>query len=308
MREYWAASFPPIGEPLRLVRWLVLTHTGSMAAYPEGGPRGESTATAILCVVAIATLWRRRARTPLALLLAPFALTFVAAALRRYPYGGEARIAQHLAPMFCLMTGLGGAVVLRALPRPRDASRGLALAVIGLAGLGVGSVVRDRATPYRSDFEHQAREFARWFWIEKGRGAELACSRSEFGVIEPRPLHFTTALYVCYREICRPRPPEGGPRLGDVTGDHPFRCVVFDEFPLANPSFVALKDVVCATLPLRSVEKYVIESETAPGRQVVTLFEFAPPTAHPGPIATRETRWPPAGTRVASGSRRAVPK
>ena len=304
MCDYWEDSFPPIGEPLRLIRWLILTHTGSMAAYPDGGQRGGSTATAILCIIAIATLWRRRVRTPLALLLAPFGLTLAAATLRRYPYGGEARIAQHLAPMICLMAGLGWAVVLRALPRPRDTSRGLALAVIGLAALGIGSVVRDRATPYRSDYEHHSREFARWFWNEKSRGAELACSRAEFAVVEPRPLHFSTAMYACYREICRPKPPEGGPRLGDVTADHPLRCVVFDEFPLANPSFVPLKDVICATFPLRSVEKFVIESEYDPKRQVVTLFEFAPPSPHPGPIITREMRWPPAESQVASGSRR----
>jgi hypothetical protein len=304
MRGYWGDSFPPLGEPLRLVRWLILTHTGSMFAYPDGGQRGESTATAILCIVAIVTLWRRGCRPPLTLLLAPFGLTLVAASLRRYPYGGEARIAQHLAPMICLLTGLGASVVVLTLPRPRDRSRGLALALIGLGLLGMGSVARDFATPYRSDFELHAREFARWFWIEKGRDSELACARADYGVIEPRSLHFATALYVCYREICRPRLHEGGPRLGAVTGDHPLRCAVLDEFPMTNPSFVAFKDVISARLPLRAIDRFVIESRSGPRRQVVTVFEFAPSGTHPGPIEVRETRWPPAGFQVASRASR----
>jgi hypothetical protein len=304
MRGYWTDSFPPIGDPLRLLRWFVLTHTGSMFAYPDGGQRGESAATAALCLVAIAALWRRGGRIPLALLLAPFGLTLVAASLRRYPYGGEARIAQHLAPMICLLTGLGSAVVLRALPRPRDTRRGLAVTLAGLVCLGIGTVARDFATPYRSDYEFRAREFARWFWTEKGRDAELACSRSDFGVIEPRPLHFATSLYICYREICRPSPPWRGPRLGLVSGDHPLRCAVFDEFPLANPSFLALKDLVTATLPLRSVERFVIESKSGPRRQVVTVFEFAPPAGHLAPITVQETRWPPTPPEVASRSSR----
>ena len=140
------------------------------------------------------------------------------------------------------MAGLGVAVILRALPRPRDFSRGMVLVMLGLVVLGIGSVARDRASPYRTDYEHHAREFARWFWKEKSRDAELACARSEYGVIEPGTQHYNAALYICYREICRPRPPEDGPRLGAVTGDHPLRCVIFDEFPLANPAFVALKD------------------------------------------------------------------
>jgi hypothetical protein len=190
------------------------------------------------------------------------------------------------------------------LPRHRDTRRGLAVALAGLVCLGIGSVARDFATPYRSDYELRAREFARWFWAAKGRDAELACSRSDFEVIEPRPLHFATSLYVCYREICRPSPPWKGPRLETVTGDHPLRCTVFDEFPLANPSFVALKDLVTATLPLRSIERFVIASKSGPRRQVVTVFEFAPPSDHPAPITVRETRWPPAPPEVASGPRR----
>jgi hypothetical protein len=304
MRDYWADSFPPIGEPFRLLRWLILTHTGQMFAYPEGGRGGESSGTALLCVVALASLWRRRQRTVLALIVAPFGLTLIAAALRRYPYGGEARISQHLAPMICLMAGLGAAVILKRLPRPRDGSRGLALAMIGLFVLGVASVSRDWAKPYRTIDEQLARDFSRWFWNDQAREAELTCSRAEFGVREPKALHFTTATYVCYREISRPSPPVDGPRLRNVTADHPLRCVVFDEFPLANPSFVAFRDTIVARFPLRSVERFVVGTHAQPRRMVFTVFEFAPRAVPERPITTREIRWSPAGVRMIAGSRK----
>ena len=42
-------------------------------------------------------------------LLAPFALALVAASLKRYPYGSEARLMQFAAPSICLLSGLGAA-------------------------------------------------------------------------------------------------------------------------------------------------------------------------------------------------------
>ena len=45
----------------------------------------------------------------LLLLLTPFVLTFLAALAGKYPYGGSARIAQHLAPSLCLLAGTGAA-------------------------------------------------------------------------------------------------------------------------------------------------------------------------------------------------------
>ena len=46
LQKYWANSFPPLDSPVRLVKWLISTHAGSMLAYPGGGSRGASSATA----------------------------------------------------------------------------------------------------------------------------------------------------------------------------------------------------------------------------------------------------------------------
>ena len=89
--EHWGDTFPPLGQPLRLLRWLVSTHAGGLLAYPVGGPNGGSTLTLIACAAGVALLCRRRKWLLLAVLLMPLALNFVAACLHRYPYGGHVR-------------------------------------------------------------------------------------------------------------------------------------------------------------------------------------------------------------------------
>ena len=65
--------------------------------------------TAICFAWGAVVLWRRRSGTVLALALIPFALGLAAAVLRRYPYGMSNRTMQYLAPMICLLGGLGAA-------------------------------------------------------------------------------------------------------------------------------------------------------------------------------------------------------
>src|SRR6516164_351060 len=92
---------------------VVAVHTGNMFAYPVGRRHGGCTIIFLLCVAGAAEFFRQRRFVVLTLLLAPFAFTLVAAALRRYRYGGSARIAQHLAPAICLLAASGIAAVLR---------------------------------------------------------------------------------------------------------------------------------------------------------------------------------------------------
>ena len=49
-------------------------------------------------------------------------LTFIAAALRRYPYGGHVKLNIYMAPAFCMLAGLGGAFFVRWLARWRGAA------------------------------------------------------------------------------------------------------------------------------------------------------------------------------------------
>jgi hypothetical protein len=154
---YWQESFPP-GQPFALLKWLVLIHTGNLMAYPVGGPNGLSALTCLLFLAGVWQAGRARQWDLLSLSLVPFALTLTAAALHRYPYGGSARVAQHLAPAICLLTGLGTAGLLRRL-RLADTQPRWALAACVLLGLvGAGGLARDLVKPYKTEGDRMVRQ------------------------------------------------------------------------------------------------------------------------------------------------------
>lgn len=109
----WRNSFPPVAQLWRLPFWFLKVHTGNLLAYPFGSKNGGSSATFVLVVLGSVSLWRQRQRAFLLLLLGPLALMLIAAALRQYPYGTSARVAQHMAPAFCMLAGLGLLAALR---------------------------------------------------------------------------------------------------------------------------------------------------------------------------------------------------
>ena len=156
MRAYWRGSFPP-HQPLRFLAWLIQIHTGNMFAYPVGGKNGGSTATLLVFLVGLAVVFRRRRRL-LVLLLAPFALTFIAALMQRYPYGGSARVAQHLAPVICLLAGTGIAWLVERLVHRPDHLRAAPWIAGGLlATVGMVGMVRDIVHPYKTPADENAR-------------------------------------------------------------------------------------------------------------------------------------------------------
>lgn len=104
--DMWEKTFPPLTNPVQFVKWFLYMHTGNMLAYPIGGDKGASTLTFLLVIVGSVRLWRRD-RSLLLLLLAPLLLTFLAAAFKKYPYGGSARTSLYMAPAFCTLAGLG---------------------------------------------------------------------------------------------------------------------------------------------------------------------------------------------------------
>lgn len=111
--DMWTQAFPPLAEPWKLPVWLVGIHTGNFFAYPVGGRAPGSAATLILFIIGAVYLWRRNRPLLLTLVLTPFVLTFIAAALHKYPYGGSVRTSMYLAPAICLTAGLGLYRVLR---------------------------------------------------------------------------------------------------------------------------------------------------------------------------------------------------
>jgi hypothetical protein len=148
MEDYWSDGFPP--APVgRCIVWFVLTSTGQMAAYPIGASNGGSTLTVLLCLVGAWQYAKARQWKWLVLFAAPFGLWLLAAALHRYPYGAAFRLSQHVAPIICLLAGLGTAALIDR-PGWSEVRRWRwACVAFGLLGLvGVGGLVRDVAQPY----------------------------------------------------------------------------------------------------------------------------------------------------------------
>lgn len=152
----WGPGFPPVNQPWRLPLWLLDSHTGNMMAYPFGGRNGGSTLTFLLVLTGAVILWRRQ-RGLLLLLLAPLLFNFIAAAMQRYPYGYSARLAQHVAPAFCLLAGLGLATILRVSFPARRVPRAMRVATLVLASCAVIGIVADVIRPYKTfaDWENR---------------------------------------------------------------------------------------------------------------------------------------------------------
>ncbi|MHC5023315.1 MAG: glycosyltransferase family 39 protein [Planctomycetota bacterium] len=146
--QTWSFTFPPLSEPWRLPLWFLDVHTGNMLAYPTGGNRGGSAATFVLCVIGGVVLWRLR-RRDLLLLLSPLPLMFVAAAMEKYPYGGSARVAQHLVPMVCILAGGGLAAALGWRAGPDAADRRVQIACMVFVLFALAGIARDIAKPYK---------------------------------------------------------------------------------------------------------------------------------------------------------------
>ncbi|MGO9470632.1 MAG: hypothetical protein ACLQIB_01155 [Isosphaeraceae bacterium] len=238
---YWRAAFPPWDEPWKLPLWLIETHTGNMLAYPVGDRNGASTATFLCLIAGIAVLWRHGRRTPLWLLLSPFAMGLLAAILGQYPYGGATRITIYQAPSICILSGLGIAALIRRLAPARQ-RRYLVFSVGALAALGAFWAGRDLLQPYRTREDQVTRQFARWFWTEYGRDADVLCAAGDLGLdfLPKRKTPGACAVYLCHRRIFAPATAERKQGNFDVfseahNGDRPVRLVFVDEVPRDNP-------------------------------------------------------------------------
>jgi len=200
---YWDASFPP-AAPLEWPVWLLSSHTGNLFAYPVGGKAGASALTFFCCLLGVRELWRGGKRDLLALLTAPFLLTLAAAVLRKYPYGGSARVAQHLAPSICLLAGFGLSTFLR--------RRAFPVAILLLVLLGMGGVVRDLLHPYKTPGDEQVRRLARQLSERTGPNDYLLVCEA------PERLHPSIEWYLRLspqvvwaggpRELCTDLPPD----------------------------------------------------------------------------------------------------
>ncbi len=284
MRAQWVAAFPPRTGPLALIKWLAMVHTGGMFGYPCGGENGASTATFLVVVVGAVVLWRRGERTITLALLGPFAMTLIASALRRYPYGGvahgsPARVAQYLAPSICLLAGLGAGWLIEQVKSPGRRYRLRVMVLAGLCGAGVAPLALDAAHPYRAVHAERARAFARAFWPDFDRDAEPVCLRWDVEIEPWDATNLNVAVYLCNQRIYSPRRKQGlGPNLRAVSATRPIRCVL----PLADPTsprvaaWLRRMSEIYQLRSSRSMDVNMAEPEAPPRVEHYTIYEFTP--------------------------------
>lgn len=229
MKDFWAEAFPPLVDPVKLFLWFTQVHTGRTFAYPCGGEDGGSILTFVAFTTAIVWMLRNHRLQDLAILLSPLVVTLVAAAIKRYPYGGSGRITQHFVPSICLLAGLG-VWRLIAITCAVGSQRRAALSVCCvLAIFGGGFLIRDIVHPYKKKRDLLPRELAREFWCESNT-TERPVSVAD-DLREPFALHSLQALsaaqFLCNQYIQAPTTDRG---ISSTEWGHvPLRCVVFQD-------------------------------------------------------------------------------
>ena len=228
----WQDSFPPLAHPIQLIGWFLGEHTGSMLAYPVGGPKGGSTAAFLCCAAGLIVLARRRQGWLLALLLLPLGLNFVAAAMHRYPYPQHMKFGLYFGGDLLRLDGRGHCGRAR-LARPARQ----AFQFAGDADLVDGSCPgRRRIDRPRFDLSVQVghdvagQGFRPLVLVRLGHDSELVCLETDWKK-DLSPGTYTwgwSSLYLCNQRIYSPRHARGEPpHLERVSAERPLRCVLF---------------------------------------------------------------------------------
>ena len=228
MQTGWEHAFPPLHSAKQMALFLLESHTGEALAYPAGGGRGSSSLTALCCLTALVLLLHGRRFWLATLFTVPLMLNFTAAALHAYPYMGHPRVTLYMAPIFCLLTGLGGAAILSVLKNRRwFVGAPAVVALVLLATIGCVASVRDFLKPYKETCWQRNRDFARWFWADKAQDAELLCVSTDCKLplsVAPNA-DVLGSVYYCNQRIYSRRHAKGlPPQLEQVSQDRPLRC------------------------------------------------------------------------------------
>ncbi len=293
---FWAEAFPPSWrDPAALGRWLVRTHTGPMFAYVPGIRDAWVTALVFGCFV-IGILSRiRRDPGPVLVLVLPFLLTFLAAVLRRYPYGLSVRAFQFLAPATLVLAAAGLAWLCARSRRPTLIPWVIPALAAGLVGLGLWRAGQDLGHPYRTPWDRTGREFARWFWTEFAADAELVCVRTDLGIpFRPGEWAYDAVdQYLCLQRIYSARHRQARPpRWEAISPSHPLRCVLLNRMPSEVPAFLQWIAAHRDRYRLREVRTYpATRSDHLEPAQTYVVCEFVPTTpavgTTPHPSAAR---------------------
>lgn len=295
MKECWAQAFPPTESIGSFFTWLVWTHTGDMLPYPVGSANGGSTLTFLWIVTALTMLAVHRQGAFVLAAVVPLGLNFLAALLERYPYGGHVRLMLYMAPLFCLLAGLGAAYLTRWFFRVGPYQRAcLAGFLLLFAAIPTMSVVRDFIRPYKHTEYLANRNFAQWFWTNHELDSEVVCLKTDLGLdFAPGTFEWGDgALYECNMRIYSPRHAAGEEPSWDTISDtRPLRCVLFrvPEMPFDNERFQAWLDQMSQKYELTDWSRHPFGRFAGHDDLLATygveVFEFVP----------RDTATPPTG-------------
>lgn len=301
LRAYWAEAFPPLSGLWALLRWLTLTHTGPLFAYPGGGKDGASSATLILFILGAVVLRKRGRGDVVAVCLAPFALALAAAFLKRYPYGGEARQMQFLVPNICLLAGIGAGSIFERLPMSWSISfagkrlstmplpAATVLGVAALTAMGAIPLYLDGTHPYRRLCDQQARRFATEFWPALAKRGRPAMVEHDFGLRNRRGHKLKLALYICNGLLHSDQfPIARGVDLDAITNDRPLICVVHEETGFESPLTQAWLETMLARFELKRteiVELPMSDIDEKPRMEHCRIIELVPRREVPEKVA-----------------------
>jgi len=225
MVSCWASTFPPWRQPAEFAWWLFDAHAGVLSAYPVGAENGGSLLTLAGCLLGVWVFGRQRQWWLLVWCAGGFGLTLIAAALHRYPYGGHARLGQHLAPAVILALAAGVGRLIETRPSGLGRQRSWQWAIAGCLLLAVGTPIRDLMQPSKSSDDYAHQGFARWFWGNPENPLTV-CVRHDLGESLYGPSLWTP--FRVYRQIfqkSRLAPEEARARV--AAASEPVRCVVF---------------------------------------------------------------------------------
>jgi hypothetical protein len=298
MRFDWREHFPPLHDVGALLYWMLHTHCGDILAYPAGGSPFYSTFSFICWLTALIVLGRKRQWTFLLLGLAPLVVSFLAAAVRRYPYGGNIRINLYMAPFMCMMIGYGWSV-LAVWCRARGSRPALCfrLPVVILAAVGTYSMARDLSGPYKTTSDQRARAFAQWFWFNLSENSEVVCTKAdlhqEFAPETYKGMNFS-AQYLCNMAIYSPRhAAHESVHWERLSTSHPLRCVLFrvHNLPVPKDKLDAWLERMKETYDLVGQDTYPMVRQNRINEtcavDYIDIFRFVPKATSSTPQARR---------------------
>jgi hypothetical protein len=189
---------------------------------------------------------------------------------------------QFTAPIICLVGGVGLAWLIAQIRPVPIRQWTFRAALIGLAALGAILFSLKLAHPYKDISDRNSRAFARWFWTEKARDAELVCVKSDMGSGFDRRnwTLFRSALYLCNQKIYSPRHRNDiGANWNAVLAGRVLRCVLYNEWPEMNTECAAWLEGMKGSYDMRKRETFIINdpSHRDDGTDVedrYTVFEF----------------------------------